>query len=121
MTQTQDRPTAAHKAAWILMIPDGDPTKHRASIKTSIYQATIVCVNNVDQAVAVCTDLVQHSGVTSITLCPTFDYRQVAKIKDSVGDEVGVNVCLMDVPNMLTQMRTMKKEGWKQGWLGKSR
>ncbi|MDY6863177.1 MAG: DUF6506 family protein [Thermodesulfobacteriota bacterium] len=55
----------AFKVGFVVMSPDGDPKKHRASIKTSKLEVTTVVVElmNFDQAVNVCKDLVQNEGV----------------------------------------------------------
>ena len=102
----------AHKGAWILMIPDADPAQHRAQIKTSKYEATIVLVMNCDQAVTVCRDLVHKEGVKSITLCPAFSNREVAKIEESVGEGIGVNACRSDFMGTMTQYKAIREEGW---------
>ena len=46
----------AFKAGFVIMAPDGDPERHRASIKTSRFELTTVVVElmNFDQAVKVC-------------------------------------------------------------------
>ena len=77
----------AFKAASIVMAPEADPEKHRASIKTSKLELTVVVIElmNFDQAVNVCKDLVQKEGIQSFTLCPGFPHKAVAKIANAVG------------------------------------
>ncbi len=45
----------AFKAGFVVMAPDGDPKRHRASIKTSKFELTTVVVElmNFEQAVNV--------------------------------------------------------------------
>ena len=56
------------KGVFILMAPDGDPEKHRATIKTSKLEFTTVVIEmtDFDQAVEVTKDLVQKQGVLSL-------------------------------------------------------
>lgn len=96
------------------MAPDGDPRKHRASIKTSKLETTIVVVElmNFDQAAGVCKDLVQNEGVQSIMLCPGFTHGAVAKIASAVGEGIAINVSRGDVPSTMITAQILAKEGW---------
>lgn len=104
----------AFKTASIIMAPDGDPKKHRASIKTSKLETTIVVVEirNFDQAAEVAKDLVQNDGVQSLMLCPGFSHGAVAKIASAVGKEVPINVARGDVPSTVMTGQILAKEGW---------
>lgn len=104
----------AFKAASLVTAPDGDPNKHRASIKTSTLELTIVVLElgNLDQAVNVCKDLVQKEGIQSITLCPGFSHEAVAKIASAVGEGVAVSVARSDVPSTMVISEILRKEGW---------
>ena len=55
----------AFKAGFVVMAPDGDPAKHRASIKTSKLELTTVVVPLIDleRAVLVCRALVLKEGI----------------------------------------------------------
>jgi len=102
------------KAASIAMAPDGDPQKHRATIKTSTIEATTVMVGlmNFDQAAEVCKSLVQNEGVQAISLCPGFTHAAVAKIVDAIGEGVPVNVARGDGPSMMATFQILAQEGW---------
>ncbi len=104
----------AFKAASVVMAPDGDPNKHRASIKTSKLELTTVIVElmNFDQAVSVCKDLVQNEGVQSLSLCPGFSHDAVARIQSAVGEGIAVNVARGDVPSTRVIFEILAKEGW---------
>jgi len=104
----------AFKAASIVMAPDGDPNKHRASIKTSTLELTIVVLElgNLDQAVNVCKDLVQKEGIQSFTLCPGFPHEAVAKIASAVGEGVAISVSRGDVQSTMITGEILRKEGW---------
>jgi hypothetical protein len=98
------------KSAFIIMAPDGDPTRHRATVKTSKTEVTTVIIEemNFDQGVKVCQDLVQKEGVQVLFLCPGFTHQAVARIADAVGDKVAVHVARGDVPsnNLTTEILT---------------
>lgn len=96
------------------MAPDGDPNRHRASIKTSKLELTIVVVEwmNFDQAVNVCQDLVQNQGVQSLILCPRFSHEAVAKVRNAVGEGVAKSVARGDVPSTMITGEILRKEGW---------
>ena len=104
----------AFKAAVVVMAPDGDPTKHRASIKTSKLELTTVVTElaNFERAVDVCKALVQDEGVQSIILCPGFHHAAVAKVAEAVGKGVAVGVARGDVPSGMVTGRILAEEGW---------
>lgn len=59
------------------MVPDGDPDRYRASIKTSKTELTVVVIEkNLEQAVKVCKDLVQKEGVQSLIFAPVLPTRR---------------------------------------------
>ncbi len=101
------------KSAFIIMAPDGDPKKHRASIKTAKSELTsiIIEMGNFDQAVDVCKDLVQK-GVQSIYLCPGFTHQAVARIASAVGGRAAINIARGDTPSTMMVGEILTKEGW---------
>ena len=103
-----------YKTAFIGMAPEGDPKKHRATIKTPKVEFTAVMVGLMDyeQAVDVCKELLQGEGIQSITLCPAFTHAEVARVVDAVGKGVAVNVCRGDFPGTMREYEAVKKEGW---------
>jgi hypothetical protein len=104
----------AYKAAFVVMAPDGDPTKHRATIKTSKLELNVAVIElmNFEQGVKVCQDLVQKQGVQSIILCPGFSHEAVAKIAKAVGEKVAINTARGDVPSTMIAEGILSKEGW---------
>ena len=104
----------AFKGAFIVMAPNADPEKHRASIKTPKFELTAVVVDlmNFDQAVEVCKELVQNEEVQSFTLCPGFTHQAVAKIVNAVGEKIAINVARGDIPGGQIVAEIIKKEGW---------
>lgn len=104
----------AFKAGFIAMAPEGNPRKHRASIKTSKFELTTVVVElmNIDQAVDVCKELVQNEGIQSLTLCPAFTNQAVARVANAVGERVPVSVVRGDIPGGKITGEILAKEGW---------
>jgi hypothetical protein len=94
------------KEACVIMAFEGDPNKHRVTIKTPRVELTTVLIElgNFDQAVDVCKDLVQKEGVQSIILCPGFTHQAIARIASAIARA--------DIPgtNMVGEILT--KEGW---------
>ena len=104
----------ASKSAVVVMAPEGDPKKHRASIKMPKSETTIVACEsgNYDQVTAVCKELVQKDGVQSFILCPGFTHEGVAKVASAVGPGVAVNVARGDPPGGMVTRQILVKEGW---------
>jgi hypothetical protein len=102
------------KSAFIIMAPDGDPEKHRATIKTEKAELTAVFIEmtNFDQAVEVAKDLVQNKGVQSIYLCPGFTHQAVARIATAVAGRAAVQVGRGDGPSSAMVIDILTKEGW---------
>ncbi len=102
------------KSAFIVMAPDGDPSKHRATIETSKLEFTTIVIEmmDCDQAVEVAKDLVQNKGVRSIYLCPGFTHQAVARISAAVGGRAAVQVARGDFPSTMMVGDILGKEGW---------
>jgi len=104
----------ALKAGFVVMAPEADPKKHRASIKTPKIELTTVIADsgNFDQVLKVCQELVQSEGVKSLILCPGFSHEKVAKVAKAVGREVAISIARGDTPGTLLTRKMLKKEGW---------
>ncbi|MFO7997122.1 MAG: DUF6506 family protein [Dehalococcoidia bacterium] len=102
------------KTADIIMAPNADPTKHRASVKGDQFEYTMVVIRlfDFDQAAQVCKDLVEKEGIQSISLCVGFSHEGVAKVRSAVGESVPVNVSRGDVPSTMMTAQILTKEGW---------
>lgn len=102
------------KSAFIVMAPDGDPTKHQATIKTDKAELTAVIIEmmNFDQAVEVAKDLVQNQGVQSLYLCAGFTHQAVARVAAAVGGRAAVQVARGDFPSTMMVGDILGKEGW---------
>jgi hypothetical protein len=69
------------KAANVIMAPNADPMKHRASVKGDQFEYTMVVIPllDFDRAAQVCRDLVEKEGIQSINLCPGFSHEGVLR------------------------------------------
>ena len=102
----------AFKTLFLAHAPDAEAEKHRCVIETSRYKLFVVVVKDQEQAIEVCKKLVKEEGIHSILLCPGFTHRDVAEIREAVGENVGVFVARGDGPSNRISMEVMKKEGW---------
>jgi hypothetical protein len=104
----------AFKSAFVVMAPDGDPKRHRATIKTPKLELTSVVIEllDFDQAVEVCRELVQKEGVQALNLCPGFTHQAVARIASSIGRRVPISVARGDVSSTILLNEIVTKEGW---------
>jgi hypothetical protein len=102
------------KSAFIIMAPDGDPAKHRATVKTEKAEITTVFIEmtNFDEAVEVAKDLVQNKGVQSLYLCAGFTHQAVARVTAAVGGRAAVQVGRGDGPSTAMVVDILTKEGW---------
>jgi hypothetical protein len=104
----------AFKEAVVVMALDGDPKKHRTTIKTNKVEVTLALIerDNFAQGVEVCKELVKNQGIQSFLLCPGFTHKAIADIVDAIGPGVAVNVARGDVPSTLMVGEILAKEGW---------
>lgn len=85
----------ALKAAFVFVAPDVDPAVHRQTVVTPAVELTAVAVNNYDEAVEVCQDLVAE-GIAAIELCGGFGHAGAAAVAQAVGDKAAVGVVRFD-------------------------
>ena len=85
----------ALKAAFVFVAPDVDPAVHRQTVVTPAVELTAVAVNNYDEAVEVCQDLVAE-GIAAIELCGGFGHAGAAAVARAVGDKAAVGVVRFD-------------------------
>ena len=74
------RRVMALKVGVVIMAPDGDPSKHRFSMKTYKLELVTVIVRlfDFDEATDVCKSLVKHEGVQVLFLGPCFSLQAAA-------------------------------------------
>jgi hypothetical protein len=99
-------------AAFIAHVPDADPERDRSVVQTDLYKLFSVLVQNTDQAVTVCRELVAGEGVQSILLCPGNTHGDVAQIVAALGDNISVSVARGDSQSMRVAVKAMEEAGW---------
>lgn len=103
------------KVAFIAHTPDADPEKHRWQIRTSKFELFIRLVKSQVEAIKTSEELQKKEGIHSILLCPGFTHKDVAELKEAVGENVGVFVARGDGPSNMISTEILRKEGWFEG------
>ena len=105
----------AFKVLFLAHAPDADSAKHRCLVESPKYKLFVRVAKNQDEALETCKNLVRNEGIHSILLCPGFKHKDVAEIKESAGENVGIFVARGDGPSLGVTMEVMKREGWFPG------
>ena len=102
------------RTVFIGQAPDGDPKKHRASIKTSKLEAIFIIVKlgDIEGALAIAKHLAEKEGIQSLQLCPGWRHEDVARFRQAVGENVSIFVSRGDIPSSLMTAQVLSKEGW---------
>ncbi|MBS3784817.1 MAG: hypothetical protein KGY78_10280 [Anaerolineae bacterium] len=85
----------ALKAAFIFVAPDADPQQHRKTVETPEVELTAVAVNDYDEAVTVCKELLEE-GIGAFELCGGFGHVGTARVVEAVGGQAAVGVVRFD-------------------------
>ena len=101
----------AVKLAFMGLVPDADPTKHRCVIETPKYHLFVVMVQNQEQAIEMCKTLANEEGIDQITLCPGYTYEDVGEIARVVGENIAIAVARRDGPSERIMTEAKKREG----------
>ena len=84
------------KAAFIFMVPDADPSQHKAIISTpEVLELIVVGVKDYQQAAQAAKGLVDQ-GCKAIELCGAFGNLGVAKVTQAVENKASVGVVRFD-------------------------
>ena len=86
------------KLAFMFMVPGLNPEKDIAMIDSKNIQFISVGVSDIDDAVKTAKKLADD-GVKAIELCSAFEYKDVSRVADAVGDNVVVGVVRFDLSN----------------------
>jgi hypothetical protein len=86
------------KVAFVVMLPESNPEKHRATINTPVAELTTVCVKDIEEAVKISKELVEK-GIKAIELCSAFGNSEVARISEAVGRDAVVGTVRFDLEN----------------------
>ena len=97
------------KEAFLALVPNAEPEKHKYVIETPTYQLFVRVVQDQNQALQLCRNLVEEEKIHGIILCPGFTHKNVAEIAEVVGDNVGVFVARGDDPSSRIVMAVIDK------------
>jgi CRISPR/Cas system-associated endonuclease Cas3-HD len=86
------------KVAFVVMLTESNPEKHRSIINTPVAELTTVCVKDIEEAVKISKELVEK-GINAIELCSAFGNNEVARISEVVGKNIIVGVVRFDLEN----------------------
>jgi len=88
--------TPQTKAAYMVLLPDADPEKHRCTVATGLAELTMQFVANMDQAVNMAKQLADQ-GCSLIELCGGFGHSMTGKIADVVRGQAAVGAVRFDL------------------------
>ena len=100
------------KEAFVILVPDSDPSNNKTMIGSETYTGYMVLVRNIDQALEECKSLVDEEDINAVVLCPGFSNQDVAKLSDHLGDHVGVCVARGDIRSTNAILQSIAKVGW---------
>jgi hypothetical protein len=86
----------AMKMAFMAIVPDADPDKHRSVMSTELVELVIQFVANMDQALDRADQLVGE-GCGVIELCGGFGHSMTGRIADAVRGRASVGSVRFDI------------------------
>ena len=86
----------AVKMAFMVLVPDADPDKHRCTIETGLVELIIQIVPNMNQAIDMAKQLADQ-GCSIIELCGGFGHSMTGKIADAVRGKAAVGSVRFDL------------------------
>jgi len=87
------------KGAYIFVMPDADPSKHRARVVTQSLDMSVIGVRDFAQAADTACILVKD-GVKFIDLCSGFGPAGAAKVINAVGDKIPVSAACFGIESV---------------------
>jgi NifB/MoaA-like Fe-S oxidoreductase len=101
------------KRAAILMAPDADAEKSRASTKSPKTEDMVVVVPlfEYDEIAKTCRELADH-GVREIILCPGFSHEGVAIVSRAVKGRAAVAISRLDPDDAAHVNKILQEEKW---------
>jgi hypothetical protein len=84
------------KLAFMAMVPDADPAKHRSVIATDFAELTVVLVPNMQQAIEQAKKLAAD-GCSALELCGGFGNSMTARMSEAVKGKMPVGAVRFDI------------------------
>jgi len=86
----------AVKAAFMAIVPDANPEKHRCTMATELVELEVQLVANMDQALERAKKLAEE-GCGIIELCGGFGHSMTGRIADAVRGKAAVGSVRFDI------------------------
>ena len=86
----------AMKMAFMALVPDADPEKHRCTLETGLVEFIVLFVANMNQAIDTAKQLADQ-GCSVIELCGGFGHSMTGKIADAVRGKAAVGSVRFDL------------------------
>ena len=84
------------KLAFIALVPDSDPAKHRSTMSTGMVELAVQFVTSLDNAIDMAKQLADQ-GCSMIELCGGFGHAMTGRIADAVRGKAIVGCVRFDV------------------------
>jgi len=84
------------KLAFMALVPDADPEKHRHTMITGLVEFTVQLVNSMNQAIEMAKKLADQ-GYSIIELCGGFGHSMTGRIADAVRGKAAVGSVRFDL------------------------
>jgi hypothetical protein len=84
------------KLAFIALVPDADPEKHRCTMTTGMVELTVQLATNMKQAIDMAKQLADQ-GCSAIELCGAFGNAMTGRIADAVRGKATVGSVRFDL------------------------
>lgn len=84
------------KMAFMALVPDADPDKHRCTMTTGLVEFIVQLVTNMNQAIDMAKKLADE-GCSVIELCGGFGHSMTGRIADAVRGKAAVGSVRFDV------------------------
>ncbi len=84
------------KIAFMAIVPDADPDKHRSTLSTEFVELVTQLVANMDQAIDKAKQLAEE-GCGVIELCGAFGHSMTGRIADAVRGKAAVGSVRFDI------------------------
>lgn len=82
--------------AYLILVPNVNPSVDRSEIVKDNYKCLTVLVNDEDEALREALSLVESESIHAFVLCPGFTNVGIGKMAEALGENVSVNVARGD-------------------------
>ena len=87
------------KGAYIFVMPDADPSKHRARVVTQSLDMSVIGVKDFAQAADIARSLVED-GIKFIDLCSGFGLAGASTVINAFGDKIPISAACFGIESV---------------------